>query len=272
MHKRILVTASFIALSSNIPAIAADVHAKSETAVETKTTGDVKTDAKEAWKNIKEDSAEAYEKIKAVLIDEDEMTALDPVVIDSRHTASGIIGRHVYNEKKERVATVKDIIVDADGNARMLVLADSEFPGFDGKLAAFDYDIFSRQDAEGDVIAPISESNIDKAAEFSYDLEKAYGTKMRIIPQNGFSVAKLLDGQLINSKGESVAEIENISFKAGHASQLIVGFDKVMGMGGKSAVLNYDKAKLVHNGDDLDFKLSDAHAAQFEAYKKTAAN
>ncbi len=69
-----------------------------------------------------------------------------------------------------------------------------------------------------------------------------------------------------------MAEIDNISFKAGHASQLIVGFDKVLGLGGKSAVLHYDNAKLVHNGDDLDFKLSDAHAAQFESYKKTATN
>lgn len=269
MNKTILATASVIALVISMPAVAdTSAKTKTEASAETNTTGDIGNDAKEAWKNIKEDASEAYEDIKAVFVDKDNK----PVVISTRNTATGMIGHAVYNATKERVGTVKDIIVDGNGNASMLVVSDGEFPGFDGKLVAFDYSIISSLNADGDVIAPISEDNISKAAEFSYDKNAQADGKVRVIPDRGYSVARLLDGQLVNPQGDSVAEIDDISFKNAKASDLIVGFEKVLGLGGKKAALSYDAAQIVRDGEDLDFKLSAAQAAQFEAYKKTATN
>lgn len=267
MCKTLLAAASVIALMASSPALA-DTNANNQTPAEASTSGNITKDAKKAWNNMKEDASEAYEDIKAVFIDEETR----PVVINSRHTASGMLGKAVYNGRQERVGTVKDIIVDGNGEASMLVIADGEFPGYSGKLVAFDYDIISRQNAEGDVIAPISEENIDKAAEFSYDRNAQSDGKVRIIPDNGYAVSKLLEGQLLSAEGQNVAEIENISFKNGKAQDLIVGFDKVLGMGGKYAALNYDAAKIIHDGDDLDFKLTPKQTAQFEAYKKAAVN
>jgi sporulation protein YlmC with PRC-barrel domain len=272
MITKILTTASVLALMVSSPALADNTTTNTNVKAETTTSGSVSTDAKAAWKDLKDDTAEAYESVKAVFIGEDPAVKPAQVVIDTRHTAGGMIGRGVYNEAKERIGTVKDIIVDADGAAKMIVIADGEFPGFDGKLVAFDYGIISRQNADGDVIAPISETSMDKAAEFSYDLEDAGSSGIRVIPTGGFSVARLLDGDLVNPKGESVAAIDNISFKNGKADQLIVGFDKVLGLGGKNAVLDYNGANLVRNNGELDFQLSEGHAAQFEAYKKTATN
>lgn len=274
MKTQILATVSAIAILASGPALAennAKTKANVDASAESNTTNSLQQDAKEAWQNIKEDTAEAYENVKATFIGEESGSATRSVVIDSRHTATGMIGKAVYNGRQERIGTVEDIIVSADGNANMIVIADGEFPGFEGKLVAFDYSIISRQDANGDVIAPLSEENLDRAAEFSYEAADA-GDNVRVIPNNGYSVARLLDGQLVNPQGESVAEIDNISFKNGQASELIVGFDKILGLGGKNAALDYKAAQLVRNGDELDFRLSTNHAAQFEVYKETAAN
>ncbi|HRQ60073.1 MAG TPA: PRC-barrel domain-containing protein [Alphaproteobacteria bacterium] len=270
MKMNLIAAVSAIAILVSVPALAENTAAK--TSVENKTTGSVSTDVERAWEDIKADTSETYENIKAVFIDDSEGSVAKNVEIDSRHTAAGMIGKPVYNGSKERVGTLKDIIVDAGGEARMIVVADGEFPGFDGKLVAFDYNVVFRQNAEGDLIAPISETTLDKAAEFSYDLKESGDSKVRVIPTNSYSVAALLDGQVINPQGENVAEIDNISFKNGRASQLIVGFDKVLGLGGKHAAIDYSDAKLVRTDGQLDFQLSASHAAQFEVYKKTAMN
>jgi sporulation protein YlmC with PRC-barrel domain len=278
MFKRIYTTASLVALLAAGNAYGAgpdnsgNAPAREEVRAEATTSGDISKDAKKAWKNIKEDSSEAYESIKAMFVGDDKNAQFKQVVIDSRNTASGMLGKAVYNSQNERVGTVKDIIVDADGKARMLVIADYEVPGFNGKLAAFDYGVISYRNRDGDVIASVSEESINRAAEFSYDLKDAGDGKVRVIPTNGFAVSELLNGQLIDPANKSVADIDNIVFSDGHASQLIVGFDKILGLGGKDAVIDYDNTKLVRRDGELDFQLSATHTAQFEAYKKTFTN
>lgn len=269
MKNTILMTASVIALLAAAPAFA---ETKAKISAQQNTTGNVAADVEKAWEDVKENTAEAYENVKAAFIDDDKESKATVVTIDMRHTAAGMIGKAVYNSKNERIGTVKDIIVDANGKANMVIIADGEFPGYDGKLVAFDYNVISHQNADGDVIAPLSEESISKTAEFSYDRTQPGDTKVRMIPENGFSVAKLLEGQLVNPQGETVAEIDNISFKNGHANQLIVGFDRVLGLGGKNAAIDYNDAKLVRKDGDLDFQLSANHALQFESYKTTASN
>lgn len=267
MKNFVLTTVSAIALMTCLPAMA-EMKAGAGASVSANAGGDLAQDAKEAWKAIKKEAAETYQDIKAVFIDQNNQT----VVINTRHTATGMIGKPVYNAKDERVGTVKDVIVDADGNADMVVIADGEFPGFDGKLVAFDYDMISRQDKDGDVIAAMSEGTIERAAEFSYDMSATADGKVRVIPDRGYSVAKLLSGKLVDPQGDEVADIEDISFKNDKAAYLIVGFDKTLGLGGKTAALNYDATRIVSKGDEIDFKLTAKQADRFEAYKKTVVN
>lgn len=273
MKTKILATVSALALLAATPAFA-------ETKVETKT--GVKADVENAWQDIKQDTSkayenakagtkEAYEDIKAVFIDDEAGNDSSTVTINSRNTATAMLGKAVYNGKDERIGTIKDIIVDANGKAHLVVIGDGEFPGISGKLVAFDYSVIANRNPDGNVIAPLTEETIDQAAAFSYEAKDA-NDKTRVIPSNGFSVARLIDGDLVNEKKESVAAIDNISFKNGAASQIIIGFDKVLGMGGKHAALDFNAARLVRDGNDLDFQLSANQAAAFESYKKNATN
>src|SRR5690606_15467983 len=103
----------------------------------------VKEDVQNAWKDIKEDTSKAYENIKATFIDDESGKSAQAVTIDSRHTAASMIGKPVYNSKEERIGTLRDIIVDANGNATLAVIGDGEIPGYAGKLVAFDYGVVS---------------------------------------------------------------------------------------------------------------------------------
>jgi hypothetical protein len=268
MNTKILTTVSVIALMVSFPALA-ETKVKAEGSVQT--TNSVQTDVKNAWEDIKKDTSTTYENIKASLIGDEKTDAKASLEIDSRHTANGMIGKPVLNGNNDRIGTVKDIIVDGQGAAHLVVIADGEIPGFDGKLVAFDYSLLTRQNVEGDFIAPINEETLDKATEFSYDTGRS-GERVRVIPNNGYSVAKLLEGQLVNEKKDSVADIDNISFRNAKASELIVSFDKVLGLGGEKAAVKYDNARLVRDGSELDFQLSANQSSQFETFKKNMTN
>lgn len=270
MKNTILTTVSVIALMGAMPALAETAKTQTEINAEASTTGNIVDDAKAAVKEMKSDTAEAYEEIKATLLGKESADQNTPVVIDSRKTANGIIGHPVYNGKDESVATVTDIILDKDGKASMIVVSDGMF-GM-GKKAAFDYSAVTRVEKDGDVIMPLSEEMIDNAASFSYHNADKGDDKMRVIPDNGYSVSRLLRGRLLDQNKESVADIENISFKNGMADQLIIGFDKTLGFGGERAVLSYKDATIIRHGNALDFQLSANKTTQFEAYKKSLAN
>ncbi len=270
MKNKILTTVSVIALMSTLPALSLIHIARAQIpATAAKNNSDIiSKNTREAVKDMKSDTAKAYEETKAMLIGKQETDKNTPVVINSRKTANGIIGHHVYNEKHESVAKVTDIILSKDGKAEMVVVSESLL-GM-GTKAAFDYSAITRVEDDGDVIMPLTKEILDNAASFSYDkAEGKSGEKVRVIPDNGYSVAKLLDGKLLNQKKEPVADIENISFKDGKANQIIVGFDKMLGMGGEKAALSYSDAAIIRDGEKLNFQLSTKKTAQFEAYKKT---
>lgn len=272
MKNIILTSISAMALMAAMPAFA-DTNQPAEPgskAAVNQSTGSVKKDAKNAWEDIKDDTSKAYEDIKASLIDGSKNGSYKTVMIDPHMTAAGMIGKPVYNAKGERVAMVKDIILDNSGKAMMVVVSDGSFIGL-GKKAAFDYSAITRINGDGDVIMPLTEEMISNAAEFSYDT-KEHGDNVRVIPSNGYSVAELLDAQLVNQNKETVAQVDNITFKNGRADQLILGFDKILGFGGEKAAMTYMDAKLIKDGGGYDFQLSSNQAAQFENYKKTVTN
>jgi len=193
-----------------------------------------------------------------------------PVIIYARTTATGIIGHHVYNEKHESIAKVSDIILDKNGKASMVVVSEGLL-GM-GKTSAFDYSAITRVEDDGDVIMPLSEDSIKNAASFSYNTSYKGDDTMRMIPKNGYSVDQLLKGRLLNHKKEPVADIENIAFKGGQASRIIVGFDKTLGFGGDRAALSYSDATIIRHGSALDFQLNADKSAQFEIYKEGVKN
>lgn len=275
MYKRFLVAASAIALLSS-PAIAADPQAEGNNPGTTQTGNSISEDVKQGWENTKSAAKDAYEDIKATLVDDTNQSGTSTVTVSSRSTASGIIGQPVMNTKGERIASVNDIILDANGNATLVVLADGGFMGIGTKLAAFDYNLVSQRQKDGDIIMPISEETLDKVMPFSFDQADAdKDEKVQVPPADSISLAKLLDGHILNERNEAIAEIENISLRNGAADQVIIAFDQTLGLGGEKAAMDFDNLKLIRNKDnkdDLDFQLSAKQASNFEAFKKTSTN
>ncbi len=257
MQKKFLATASIIALMAVSPALAGTANTEDSTAKQA--TEQVKEGwdkTKKAVKETAEDASdatkEAYREFKAFIFsDDDGKLGVERVQVNPRTTATGIIGEPVYNFNNERVGVVEDIILDQDGKAVMVIIGDGDFFGL-GKLAAFDYNAMVEKNADGDIVMPLTEEAIERAAEFSFDRNDT-GENVRMMPANAYSVEKLLDAQLVNAKGETLGEVDDIAFKSGQASQLIVGFDKILGFGGEEVSLAYDDAKLVKDGDD-DYK------------------
>lgn len=264
-----LTAVSIAALMTAGVSLADDPHYQSEDPPVTRT-GDIQKDAEQAWEDIKNDAAETAENIEAVFIDEPargNATTFNTVTIDERRTAAGMIGKPIYNTQNERVGTVKDVIMNSAGQASAVVVADGEFPGIDLKLAAFDYNTIVRRNADGDVIMALTEDMIDRATPFSYD--PSSDERVRTLAPGSISLAKVLDAQLLNEKNEPIAQVDNVSIKNGQMDQLIVAFDRVLGLGGHKAAFQYKEARMVRDGQDIDFQLSANQSSQFEAYKNS---
>ena len=190
------------------------------------------------------------------------------VTIDSRNTVDGMIGKDVRNSSGDAVAKVEDIIFDKDGEAMLVVVTNGGFMGLGEKKAAFEYDVITRQNADGDVIAPLTEASLKNAAEFSYEAKA--GKDIRVIPAGGYSAAKLVKAEILDSKGDAVATVRDIAISGGKASRVIVSFNDVMGMGGENAVLFFDQLKLTQKDGEPQFQLSAAQSLEFDRFKSAA--
>ena len=270
MKKTILTTVSVIALMGALPALAETAKPQSEIKAEASSTGNIADDAKVAIKEIKKDTAEAYETIKAMLIGKETTDKNVPIVIDPGKTANGMIGQQVHDDKQKSVAKVTDIILENDGTPTMVIVTSNAVMGT-GKMVALDFTAVTNAEKNDNILMPLTKDMIDSADSFSYR-NNTTGDGARVIPNNGYSVAELLDGHLVNQKEEVIADIDNISFKGGAAYQLIVGFDKTFGMGGEKAVISYSDAAIIRDGETLNFQLNTEKTAQFEAYKKSLTN
>ncbi|MEZ0225230.1 MAG: PRC-barrel domain-containing protein [Alphaproteobacteria bacterium] len=198
---------------------------------------------------------------------------ITPVYIKRAATAEGLIGEPVLDPDGKKIATLKDIIVDKNGAASMVVVSDGGTLGLGAKVAAFSYDKVVMRQPDGKVIMSLSKDMIDRATDFSYD-ERDWA-KAKVIPQGSASVKELLDGKVVDAEGKKVASIENIYFRNGEVTQVLVGFDKTLGLGGELAALNYDDLQLVKKGEaqkDIEIKLSETQSAQFREFKKSVEN
>jgi len=305
MKTRILTAASALAIMAAMPAIMiSNAHATAGTGATTQQQWGVQQDTQQhgtQWEGQQrtqqswtEDTGQMngqQETIRAAVIDDDQVAMAEPryINIDQRMTATGMIGRSVYSQDGERLADVEDIIIDADGQALMVVVSEGGFLGIGERLAAFDYNLITHRDADGDIIMQLDRQAIDQAAGFRYERnnngagvrQPNQTTQIRQMPENAFSVSELLDSELVDHTGETVAQVDNILFRDGQADQVIVRFDQVLGLGGERAAIEFENVQLGHrdkdNGERADredarFKLDETQARNFDHYRQTMTN
>jgi uncharacterized protein YrrD len=275
MKMKIITAVSALALISSAPAFAetraaSDVSgdaavSSQETTKNNSVVQDVKNGLAKADKSLRETADD----IHAFIIGRDRPAPdakLEPVLIHRNMTAHGMLGETVVSPKGDKIATVKDIIVDKDGKAILVVVSDGGVLGIGKKVAAFDYGKVISQKDDGKVVMALSQDMIDHAADFSYDQSDRKTAK--VIPADSLSVNEILDGDVLDYKGRKAASVENVYFKNGDASQIIIGFNKTLGMGGSLAALDYKDLELIRDKEEVDFKMNEAQTAQFEGFKK----
>jgi len=282
---RVLTAVSLVALLAAAPALAENMTTYDEGGKTVSKTYDAtpkgtsaSDEIKQGWESAKDNVSNAVsnagdkvektaDNVKASMMNDDPKIKAAPVTLDKRMTANGMIGKPVYNQQNEKVAVVEDVILDSSGAAKLVVVKDGDFMGLGGKLAAFDYDAVIDRTKEGDVVMPITEKTIDKVAEFSY--EPSEKNDIRVIPANGYSVKKILDGNLVDQNGKKLAAIDNVSLRDGRAQLVIAAYDQTLGMGGDKVALNFDATRLVRDQDNVDLKLNAAQSAEFKTFEKT---
>lgn len=274
-HMHFMAAASVIALlaAAPTPSLAAETDAKATMETSTRVqannpdTPEVDTitekEIKEGWKDTKAAVKETYQDMKAALLDATKEGT--EVSYDKRSTAEALIGQPVMNEKKQKIATVEDIILDENGIARLVVVKDTGLLGFGGKLAAFDYNTVVKNDGKAEMVTPLTEKDLDTAATFAYDADDA-DEKTRLIPDNGISVAHLLEGSLHDVAGKEVADIEDVVFKAGKADMILAD----PGMGSKTVALGFKTADFAKDDDTVNLKLDAQASTRFEKLKQAA--
>lgn len=273
----LMMAASIVALMAAAPAMAQSYTSTDTSSPAVSTTQKATTKVKSSWNHSKEavsntmtntkTAMSSHDVVKAALLPENPGAAASPISIDKRMTAAGMIGKPVYNQKNERVATVEDVIVDAQGQANMIVVKDSSFLGLGGKLAAFNYDSVIDRKKDGDVVMPITQKTIDNVAEFSYKPSDKPTTK--VLPENGVSLKKLMDGNLIDPNGKKVAAIDNITLRNGKVNLIIASYNRFLGMGGDKVALDFQPGELVRDRhNNVDLKLTGDQVRDFQTFRK----
>lgn len=210
-------------------------------------------------------SAASSDVVKASLLPQAPGMRPAAISVDRRMTADGMIGKPVYNQQNERVATVEDVILNSEGRANMIVVKDSSFMGLGGKLAAFDYDAVIDRKTDGDLVMPITQKIIDNVAEFSY--QPSDKPTVKALPEQGYSVRKILSGDIVDPSGKKVAAIDNVTLRNGRANLVIAAYNQILGMGGEKVAIDFVATELVRDSDNVNLKLSDAQARKLETFK-----
>lgn len=259
-----IMAVSALTLLGPIPGFAADLSASA-------TSGSpVLPSSRPASPNGQTVLSKAANNIQVFFTDPNKSDALDPILIRRDWTAHGLIGEIIMNQNNEKIASVNDIIIDKSGRPILVIVSDKGFLGIGNKLAAFDYQKVTKQDKNGNVTMALTQDMIDHAADFSYD--RRDWAKAKIIPSGSMSTNMLLSGSLYDDQGTNVAYIENIHFRSGEVSQVIVGFNQTLGMGGDLAALDFKDLKVLKKDDRIDLSLSPKQTANFKVFEKSVSN
>lgn len=227
-------------------------------------------DVQNGLANADRNMRETADDIRAFVLGDKPGDDMKPVTISRKTTVEGLLKQDIIGSDGKKIATVKDIVVDKNGKAQYVVVSDGGVLGIGNKLAAFDYGRVVAQQKDGDVVMSLSQDMIDRAKEFSYDADDA--GKDKIIPADSVSVNDILDGHILDSRGEKVADIDNLTIENGNAARLVVSFNKTFGLGGDLAALEYGSLKPVVNDGEVNFQLTGEQTESFRAFKKSASN
>lgn len=297
MTHKILMGASVLAVLAAFPALAetkVDANASTEAKVEAKldAAGEaIKENAKkageaierkteqagaatrEAYEDTKAASKDAYGDVKAYFSDDKDIKAVSSLNVKGRLTADEIIGAGVENPAGEKIGKIEDILVDNEGDAETVIINDGGVLGLGGKLVAFDYDIIEGFTGDKDVVVKLTEKSIKEAKRFEYEAPKTPDAKISVMPASQFSVKKISDAKVVDAQGKAVANVDTVAFEGDDADYVIVTFNKILGMGGDKAALDFEAVDLTNNNGKYQFKLNQQQTAQFENHKEqTKAN
>ncbi len=291
MTNKILMGASVLALIAAFPAFAetkAEANVSTETKIEhkldragesiketAKETGaaiDRHTEragaaTREAYEDTKAATKDAYGEVKAYFSDDGDVKAMSSVNLAARLTADELIGTQVEDAAGKKLGKIEDILVDAEGDAETVVINDGGVTGLGGKLVAFDYDIIEGFNGDKNVVIKANEKAIKEAKRFEYEAPSTPDAKIAVMPTAQYSVKKLLDAKVVDAQGKAVANVDTIAFEDDDADYLVVSFDKIFGMGGEKAALDFEALDIVNNNGKYTFKLNSQQTAQFEAQK-----
>lgn len=251
------------AVTALMMAASVTVHAENLNQNKQKTT--VGEDIRSGLRKTDKAMHEAGQDIKAFFVGTDDNVKMSPVTIRGALTARHLIGKAIVNANNDKIATVEDIIIAKDGHAALIVVSDGGVLGIGEKLAAFDYSRVLTQKADGGVNLALSQEMVDNAADFSYEAKDAATAK--VIPAGSISAKRLLKGDVLDSNGKKVASIEDLYFRNGDVVQIIVGFNKTLGLSGDRAAIDYDDLRTIRDGDDVHFKLTPGQSTQFKSFK-----
>ena len=265
MTKRFLSAVSVLGLLTGSPAMADTTNSGNSFEEGWESTKEAAQNAGEVIENT---AGEAYAEINAFFF-EDQNERRSTVIINQPQTAAGVIGSPVYSNDGERVAKVEDIILNKEGEAMLVVLADGDFTGF-GKRVAFDYDIITKTSSNGDIVVPLTEEGISQATPFSYESGRGAEKNTRSIPDNAISINELLDAQLVSHQGEHLGEVDNLTLRDGRATHLVLTYGGLLGLGEHQVAIDFDAADIKRNGEEYDFQVNAQKAAKFDAFKETS--
>ncbi|MBI1216216.1 MAG: hypothetical protein GC185_10425 [Alphaproteobacteria bacterium] len=223
-----------------------------------------KQDIKKGWDKTKQAVKDTVKQIKAAMLNNDPSVKSAPVNIAENRTAAGMIGQPLYNDQHQKVATVHDVILDNAGNASLIVVKDGGFAGIGGKLGALDYNAVTSRDDKGDTMQPVSAKTLKSVEPFTYDAT-ATAKGAKTLPAGGYSLAKLMEGAVLDDSGRKLANIDNVSLRSGRADLVIASYGQVLSMGGDKVAINFDTSQIVRDKDSLSMKLTTAQTQQFHA-------
>lgn len=232
---------------------------------DSKMTRELKQGLNEAGKEMRE----AADNIRAYFLDGKD-GEVKQVSFHAGMTAKGMIGKKISTPSGDSIAKVNDILLDKNGTATKVIVSDGGLLGIGDKLAAFDYSRVITKLDDGRVEMSLSQDMIDKAKEFSYDAKDA--GKATVLPPDSVSVKDLLDGEVYDNNDKKVASVDNISIMDGKADRVIIGYGKVLGMGGDLAAVDYSGLTLMKQAGETDVKMSLSASRQFADFRKTASS
>lgn len=260
--KKILMAVSALAILASIPAYAetageaaSRVEAKTENALNK--AGDAIERGAEKAKAATKD---AYSDVKAYFTDEKNVSAVTDLKMSSVRTADKLIGATVQDPAGKNIGKIEDALVSRDGDIERVIINDGGVLGLGGKLVSFDDDVIEGTRNNEDIVVKLNEESIKNAAAFDYD---------KSMPAGMYSVKKLIGAKVLDDKGKNIGTVDTLAFDGDEADYVVVSFNKILGLGGDKAAMDFKALNIADNAGKYSFKLNAEQSAQFNSFKQS---